>query len=173
MRPDTVRPPCRRARLRLTLFLVVLACPLGWAGYKGLSRPQFTDLNGWDLSRVEHHLHDQGLGLRRVDAARMRPMVLCMFLTRTGKSWDQLERAAKSAGLIDEWQGTVYCEKWPDQESRQCQAAVWGDCCLLAGPYLFFGDRAILAEIHQALRTPPRPGQRPPGPITPRAVEAV
>ncbi len=56
--------------------------------------------------------------------------------------------------MIDEWQGTVYCEKWLNASGRNFQAAIWGDCCLQAGPYLFFGDRTILAEIHLALQAP-------------------
>ena len=75
--------------------------------------------------------------------------------------------------MIAEWQGTVYCERWPDQEARKYQAAIWGDYCLQAGPYLFFGDRAILAEIHLALQTPPRPVQLLPRPTNPQPVHAV
>jgi hypothetical protein len=173
MRPDTVRPPCRRGRLRLTLILIALTLPLGWAGYKALTRPHYLDLTDWDLDRLERHLGEQGLGLRRVDSTGMRPMVPCMFLTHTDKSWDQLERVPKAAALIDGWQGTVYCERWPGPEGRQYQAAVWGDCCLLAGPYLFFGDRAILAEIQLALQAPPRTGLPLPGPTAPQPVHAV
>src|SRR5579885_2478962 len=152
MRPDTVRPPARRARLRLTLGLVALTLPFGWASYKAVTRPRCLDLACWDLDQLERYLQEQGLGLRRVAPTRMPAMVPCMFLTRTDKTWDQLEHVAKGQSMIDEWQGTVYCEKWLNASGRNFQAAIWGDCCLQAGPYLFFGDRTILAEIHLALQ---------------------
>jgi hypothetical protein len=146
------------------LFLAAFALVFLWPGYQELTRPRFPDLDGWDLNQLERHLQDQGLGLRRVDSERMPSMVPCLLLTRTGKDWGQLERLPKAIPWAGQWQGTVYCEKRPDPEGRTYQAALWGDCGLLAGPYLFFGDREILAEIHQALRAPVRSERERPSP---------
>jgi hypothetical protein len=34
---------------------------------------------------------------------------------------------------------------------------LWGDSCLQLGPFIFFGDAALLAEIEESLATPPAP----------------
>jgi hypothetical protein len=49
------------------------------------------------------------------------------------------------------WSGVVYCEWGHRNEAREDGLACWGECGLRAGPFLFFGDPEMLAEIRAAL----------------------
>jgi hypothetical protein len=98
------------------------------------------------------YLEERGLGLRAVPTDRNgKTWRRNAFLTRTDQGWDQLSALSKSVGKIDRWRGTVYCERMQQPEEREILSRLWGDCGLIAGPFVFFGDPDLLAEIREAL----------------------
>jgi hypothetical protein len=62
-----------------------------------------------------------------------------------------LNTEAKVRENIAAWRGAVYCERAPGPVRREEQMRDWGDCCLHIGPFVFFGDREMLAEIRTSL----------------------
>jgi hypothetical protein len=74
------------------------------------------------------------------------------YLTEGSKSWKELNLLPKAQEHIDRWAGTVHCERLNKPGCRSFQVSLWGDYCLEAGPFLFFGDPALLARIRQALQ---------------------
>jgi hypothetical protein len=110
------------------------------------------DLDHWDLPRLLHHLDGQGLGLREVPVSEAGPFGLNIFLTKTDKSWEQLNDLTKVRERVDQWRGTVYCERVSNLECYAEQIPLWGDCYLVAGRFVFFGDPELLAQIRDALR---------------------
>jgi hypothetical protein len=113
--------------------------------------PALVSMEGWEVSDVARHLAARGLKLRAVSTARRTRGSRSVVLTTTSKGWEELNHLPKAAECIDRWQGTVYCERPASPDSREAQLRLWGDCCLVAGPFVLFGDRTLLARIHDAL----------------------
>ena len=67
---------------------------------------------------------------------------------------------AADAQWIDRWRDTVYCERRhdPDDDPRP---RFWGCYGLEAGPFLFFGEPALLGRIAEALDVPGPAGEDP------------
>jgi hypothetical protein len=74
--------------------------------------------------------------------------------TTTAKDWREFLALPKSPEAIDLWRGTIYCERLNQPGSRDPQVGLWGECCLVVGPFLFFGDRDLLRRIRVALGEP-------------------
>jgi hypothetical protein len=109
------------------------------------------------VRRVASHLAARGLSLRVVAAALEGDGRDGAFLTATDKEWEELNGLPKMAECLGQWRGTVYCERLRHPESRDPQVEAWGDGCLEAGPFLFFGDRDLLARIRAELQAPEPP----------------
>jgi hypothetical protein len=129
----------------------LLAVPLGQRG--GGSAPRAVSLDDWDIGRLVTYLNGEGLRLRRVSTQRRGVSPLRAYLTTTAKEWLDLDSLPKDPDRIARWRGTLYCERgpadhWPDLQGQ------WGDCCLVVGPFLFFGDRELLGRVRAALRAP-------------------
>jgi hypothetical protein len=107
-------------------------------------------LAGWTLPRLAERLGGE-LGLRVVYADRKGQPGNNAYLTSTDKGWGQLHAVPQMPEFIGGWQGTVYCERVPDPRSRDDQVRLGGDCCLRVGPFVFFGDRDLLARIRACL----------------------
>jgi hypothetical protein len=52
---------------------------------------------------------------------------------------------------IHSWRGTLFCLRKSGENDWSDLVLSWGDCCLEAGPFLFFGDRELLARVRAAL----------------------
>jgi hypothetical protein len=109
-------------------------------------------LDDWDVPRLVAHLNAEGLRLRLVPTQQDGVVAQRAFLTTTSKDWAELNCLSRIPECIDRWQGCLYCERsttrtgsWDDQVQE------WGDCCLVVGPFLFFGDRDLLERIRAAL----------------------
>jgi hypothetical protein len=83
-----------------------------------------------------------------------------VYLTSTGRGWAEVNGLLKMPGHIDGWRGTVYCEVIGRPEQREQLLGHWGDCGLGVGPFVFFGDRALLRQIRAALGDDPPPRAR-------------
>src|SRR5262249_34149931 len=105
------------------------------------------------VAQVAARLESRGLKLRLVPDA-LSSSSTGAYLTQGSKSWEELNVLPKIREHIDRWAGTVHCERLNEPSSRNLQVSLWGDCCLEARPFLFFGDPALLARIHKALQEP-------------------
>jgi hypothetical protein len=108
-------------------------------------------LHDWDIPQLVAFLNDEGLELRLVVTGKGGGLPNA-FLTTTSKGWEDLTILPKQPEQIERWQGILYCEH------AQCLGATWprltqdwGDCYLVAGPFLFFGDPQLLGRVRAAL----------------------
>ncbi len=118
-------------------------------------------LDDWDIPRLVAHLNDAGLRLRIVSTMRDGGSVQTAFLTTTAKEWEDLDGLPKDQKHIRRWRGTLYCERgqvsdlggvgrtFGDDWSGLTRQ--WGDRCLVAGPFLFYGDPELLDRVRAAL----------------------
>jgi hypothetical protein len=113
--------------------------------------PADPPLDGWDIRELVAHLRTAGLALRVVPTQKDEVVSHNAYLTTTDQRWEEFNRLPKSCDLIDSWRGTVYVEKGPADADQSDRMQLWGDCCLAAGPFLFFGDPELLARIRSAL----------------------
>jgi hypothetical protein len=110
----------------------------------------------WDIPRLVAYLNGKGLELRLVSTQKDGAEHRKVFLTTTDKEWLTFNSLPKNQQRMDEWQGTLYCvrgpeDTWPDL-IRQ-----WGDYGLIVGPFLFYGDRELLGRVRAALTAQPSP----------------
>ena len=138
-------------RVGLPAIAVGLALTASYAPCPGPRRPKgFVRMDGWGLRELADHLRGGGLGLREVARPGEVPPRRNAYLTTTAADWAELELLFKGSERIASWRGTVFVEaaaEWDEDRVR-----TWGDCCLAAGPFLFFGDPDLHARIEEALR---------------------
>lgn len=134
--------------------LLGLACavvPLGPRAATSTVADPLARLHDWDLPQLVLHLEAQGLGLRPVPDSARGELRFGAYLIRTEKDWEQLSRLFKAPERIEGWKGTVHCGRVTGPQARDVCSSLWGDCSLVAGPFVFFGDRELLAEIGACL----------------------
>ena len=124
-------------------------------------------LDDWDIPRLVAYLNGKGLGLRMVSTRKDGVINQTAYLTTTNKGWEDCNPLRKDRQKIDLWQGTLHCELWRGTLHRERglsrddlsdQPHLWGDCCLVVGPFLLFGDRELLSRVRAALSDLTRPG---------------
>ncbi len=160
MRGGSTRTP--RACAFLVAALLVLTLLAGWPGRQrqGPVATPIVPVDDWDVPQLVACLNRAGLGLRTVATQRNGSLGQRAFLTSTGKGWTELNGLRKIPDCLDRWQGSAYCERCQDP-SGPCPdlTSLWGDCCLVVGRFVFFGDRELLARIRVALTR--APGKEP------------
>jgi hypothetical protein len=113
----------------------------------------------WDIPRLVAYLNGKGLGLRVVSTLKGGGGSDRMaFLTTTDKGWEELSRPLRGRSQIERWRGTLYCERGPSGGDWADLKRQWGDCCLVVGPFLLFGDRELLGRVRAALSDLSQPG---------------
>jgi hypothetical protein len=140
-----------RSWLCAALLLTAVAISSGRLAGKGKWAAAAPKLAAWDIPRLVRYLEGQDPTLRPVASARGLGSDRNVYFTRTDLDFTRLDILLKSPERIESWRGTVYCERMEQPESREIQANLWGDCCLLWGPFVFFGDPELLAEIRGCL----------------------
>ena len=142
---------------RLSLPAVLAAALLvGWIGLRA-GRPAASAVppDDWDIPQLVAYLNDAGLGLRVVSALKNGVIDQTAFLTTSSKEWDDLNHLPKDPKQIHRWQGTLYCERgragFLMRDDWSALVRQWGDCCLVVGPFLFYGDRELLDRVRAAL----------------------
>jgi hypothetical protein len=131
-------------------LVACLALGQPWSDDRRVGTPDPSGLEGSVLDLADH-LGRRGLELRVVPTGRGRPRDAAAFLTTTDKSWSELNVLPQRVEAIDRWRGTVFCERVVQSGSRDNQVELWGNSCLVAGPFLFFGDRDLLDRIRDTL----------------------
>jgi hypothetical protein len=101
------------------------------------------------------HLEGRGLHFHASGTRENGPVVRNAFLTREERAWTDLGGLPKDPSKARSWSGIVYCECATREEAREDVLAGWGECGLRAGPFVFFGDPELLAEIRAALAIDP------------------
>lgn len=62
-----------------------------------------------------------------------------------------LRKLIRAADRAEEWQGTVLCECLVNWETAELFLEQWGEHAFARPPFVFFGDRELLAQINEAL----------------------
>jgi hypothetical protein len=136
--------------------VLALALLAGWIGHR-MARPAESAVapDEWDIPQLVAYLNDAGLGLRIVSTLKHGNIDQTAFLTTTTREWEDLNRLPKDQKQIHRWQGTLYCERGRAGlllgDDWSALTRQWGDCCLVAGPFLFYGDRDLLDRVRAAL----------------------
>ena len=73
------------------------------------------------------------------------------YLSTEAKPGAELYWLVKDPRRMQRWAGVVYCERARRYEHREGVVEGWGDCGLRVGPFVFFGDPALLARIRTLL----------------------
>jgi hypothetical protein len=130
-----------------------------WAWQLGLphgGKPARPDMRDWDVPRLVDHLHDNGVDLHMTSPYKGKPVADVAYLSESERPWEELIYLPASPEAVDKWRGVVYCEKVASPAWRDQRIAQWGDACLDAPPFLFFGDRQLLGRIGGALQADDR-----------------
>jgi hypothetical protein len=154
-----------RACRPLLPVLLVGALLAVWIGQReGGSPRSIGPADGWDIPRLVAYLNDESLGLRMVATQKNGIIDQTAFLTTTSKGWEDLHCLPKDQKQINRWHGTLYCERGPEGlfEGNDWSDLThqWGDCCLVVGPFLFYGDRELLGRVLAALTALAQSGDR-------------
>jgi hypothetical protein len=149
--PGVSKLPWRACRPLLPVLLVgaLLAFTVGQRG-RHPATPA-VPLDDWDVPQLVAYLNEQGLGLRMLATGPHGVTDRTAFLTTTDREWADLNTLSKDPRRIDRWRGTLYCERCPGGENRSDLIHQWGDRCLVAGPFLLYGDRELLDRVGAAL----------------------
>ncbi len=109
-------------------------------------------LDGWDIPRLVAYLNGKGLGLRVVSTLKGGGGTEVMaFLSTTDRGWEELTRLPRDRSQVGRWRGTLHCERGPGGGDWADLQRQWGDCCLVVGPFLLFGDRELLGRVRAGL----------------------
>ncbi len=63
-----------------------------------------------------------------------------------------LRRLPRVANRAEEWHGTVLCECLVNWETAELYLEQWEEYSLARPPFVFFGDKELLAQINEALQ---------------------
>ncbi len=129
---------------------LVIVLGAAWAWDSWPTEP-VNDLSDWQLRRLVEHLRARGLPIRAVSTSQNGPLCDTAYLTLTDQDWLELNHLFRGVKQIGDWRGVLYCERISRPATRAQQARLWGDCCLVVGPFLFYGDRDLRARVRKAL----------------------
>jgi hypothetical protein len=100
---------------------------------------------------LTEHLRRSGLSLHVVQMTAKSPEE-GLYLCERPLEREQLQWFRRAAQDGDRWRGVVFCEfnrtlgETPDAELER-----WGEYGMRLGPFVLFGDPALLRRIRQAL----------------------
>jgi hypothetical protein len=146
-----------RANWPLSATVLTGALLVAFAGSRGGGRSRSLPPDDWEIPQLVTHLNREGLGLRVVSTRQDGVIHHVAYLTTTDKEWIDLSTLPRDHQQIDRWRGTLHCERFQSERMRSDQAYLWGDCCLVAGPFVLTGDRELLVRVRAALSCPPAP----------------
>lgn len=101
-------------------------------------------INDWNILELADHLNRAGLQVRLQSTSKDGAIERSVFLTTAHKTWEELNYLSKCPSRIQEWRGTVYCGRVGEGYPVLCQ---WGDHCLVAGPFIFYGDAELFKRL--------------------------
>jgi hypothetical protein len=103
------------------------------------------------LTELTEHLNRSGLSLYVVPLTDSSPEA-GLYLCESPHSLEQLQKLRRAVELGDHWRGIVFCEYYKRLgEVDDAELERWGEHGMLLGPFVFFGDPALLRQIRQTL----------------------
>jgi hypothetical protein len=154
-----VRPaPLRAPALVALVVLVGLAAAATCWRARSAAKHSAVCMDGCDVHDLAAYLEGRGLRLHISPSWAGGNARTNAYLSTTAKPGAELYGLAKNRRKMHPWAGVVYCERVRYQEVREGVAEwredelqSWSDCGLRVGPFVFFGDPALLARIRTAL----------------------
>jgi hypothetical protein len=108
----------------------------------------------WDIPRIVAHLKARGVELQALPTYKDGPLFPSAFFLTAERDWSYLNRLPRDPRQIDRWQGIVFCGPRGREPENTDVDHLWEDCYFIAGRFFFFGDRALLRQIREALCEP-------------------
>jgi hypothetical protein len=115
--------------------------------------PSVQLMDDWDIPQLVAYLNGKGLGVHLVSTQKDGVDPNTAFLTTTDQEWGEFNRLANDPKQIAQWKGTLYCERGPHLAAWSDQIRHWGNCCVIVGPFLLYGDPELLGKVCAALAT--------------------
>lgn len=136
---------CFASLTALTLLAVSARKPV--VGPASATRP----IHDWDIPELAIHLNRKGVEVRLRAVPKNGLLDHSAYLTSTTKEWEDLNILCKDRSFMDQWCGTLYCERIGDKDASHL-IEQWGDeYCLLVGPFILYGDTELLKRVRDAL----------------------
>jgi hypothetical protein len=104
----------------------------------------------WDIPELAIHLNRMGVEVRLRAVPKNGQPNYSAYLTATAKEWRDLNELSKDPQRIQEWRGTIYCERVGVSDPSHLLEQ-WGEHCMAVGPFLFYGDAELLERVRDAL----------------------
>lgn len=147
LRPAPIRAP---ALVALTVLVGLAVVAAHWGAR---SAPEHSEvcMDGWDVCDLAGYLEGRGLRLHLSPTGPGGNASSIAYLTTAATPGAELYWLPKDTRTKHCWAGVVYCERLRPPEDREGVVESWADCGLRAGPFVFFGDPALLAGIRTAL----------------------
>jgi hypothetical protein len=123
-----------------------------WVGHHAgghAARP--VGMDDWDLPQLAAYLNEKGLDLRLRSTQKSGEPRISAYLLTTDRPWIELNHLVKTPNQMEPWRGTLYCEWGGSQRKWASLMSQWGDCCFVAGPFIFFGDPDLLTRVRAIL----------------------
>jgi hypothetical protein len=141
----------RSRALALALGLVLLAALLLTRLAAPKAPPSAPD--DWQVPDLLARLEARGLRLHAVPASRATgDLRMGAYLCEDERSWEDLAGLPIGAAYAGRWRGVVLVTgPFGPLAPLPEEAAGWGENGLRAGPFVFFGDAALLRRIAEAL----------------------
>jgi hypothetical protein len=115
-------------------------------GPSAASRP----IRDWDIAELAVFLNRKGVEVQLWTVPKNGPLNYSAYLTSTVKEWRDLNVLNKDPSRIQEWRGTLYCERIGESDVSHLLDQ-WDDRCLVVGPFLLYGDAELLKRVRIAL----------------------
>src|SRR5262249_51986713 len=130
--------------LSLHVLVLLLATAPSWRPVPDPSQPPAGRLrlmgkDGWRVPDLLRYLEKQDLNLYAAPTGEGEFNGWNAYLLRDEGERDRLVALPADPRQLSRWEGIVYCEYAPHQEGADVRTQCWGDACLRAGPFLFFG----------------------------------
>src|SRR5262245_3335815 len=150
---STFIPSCLSGRLLLfSLALAVVTILLRWhaiSRYDPQGAPTEIPKSAPDFAMF---LRDK-LPRARIISTRTDGRIDRSFFLTIGDSDEvTLRSLPRVADRAEEWQGTVLCECLVNWDTGELFLEEWGEYALARPPFVFFGDKKLLAKIDEALQ---------------------
>jgi hypothetical protein len=109
-------------------------------------------MDDWDVRDLVGFLEGRGLKLHLSPTWAGGNASTSAYLSTEAKPGAALYWLPKDPKAMQRWSGVVYCERAWRYEAREGVVEAWAENGLRAGPFVFFGDSALLARIRTALK---------------------
>ena len=109
--------------------------------------------DGWHVPELMTHLASRGLRLNAVASSRATSALSSgAYLSEGERPWEEVAALPVVVARAERWSGVVLVTHSQGHSALLPEdVADWGDNGMRAGPFVFFGDAALLRRIAAAL----------------------